>query len=255
MSTCNSIYRRFRASSFLYYSFCLQILLSLTIQAHNGAIAYAYPMDEISIDGNLTDWPEGMTVYNIQRAEIGDPINDRDDFKAFYRIGYNVELKALFVAVEVKDQSTVVDTTSQANWDSQDGMEIFMDLAHLHSGSLVTQNSYWGNKQLAFGTNASWDHVEMKMTTSNDGRIYEWRFNLDENIKFNQSIGFDLSISDKDHDGSFSWIAWGKNSQKLNNPSRCGDLIFVTKDTKYATINGKLDLSGIPAKTEELPSD
>jgi hypothetical protein len=40
----------------------LLILLSLTrlAQAHNGAVAIAVPVEGITIDGDFSDWPEGM---------------------------------------------------------------------------------------------------------------------------------------------------------------------------------------------------
>ncbi len=53
------------------------LLLCLTIprhiSAHNGAMAIAEPVRGITIDGDLSDWPEGMATYTVGRAEALDP--------------------------------------------------------------------------------------------------------------------------------------------------------------------------------------
>ena len=47
----------------------LGLLLALVLPhfayAHNGAVAIAMPVEGIVIDGELSDWPEGMRQYPI----------------------------------------------------------------------------------------------------------------------------------------------------------------------------------------------
>ena len=36
------------------------LLLAVPLSAHNGAVAIAVPVEGIVVDGDLSDWPEGM---------------------------------------------------------------------------------------------------------------------------------------------------------------------------------------------------
>ena len=48
-----------------------------------------------------------------------------------------------------------------------------------------------------------------------DSRIvYEWRIEVGAELDPDRVIGFDVSVADKDKDGSFSWAAWGSGTQK-----------------------------------------
>jgi len=103
----------------------LLFVLPHSAQAHNGAVAIAVPVEGITVDGDLSDWPEGMTRYEIELPEYGDKPVHEEDFQGSFRIGYSEEENALYVAVEVRDGSTVVDTT--ATWNTQDGCEVYID--------------------------------------------------------------------------------------------------------------------------------
>jgi len=37
-----------------------------SVSASNGTLAIAVPVEGITVDGHLLDWPEGMTAYPIQ---------------------------------------------------------------------------------------------------------------------------------------------------------------------------------------------
>ena len=80
-----------------------------SVQAHNGSVALATPVSELVVDGDLTDWPEGMTRYPVRLPEFGDRPRDQADLNAHFRIGYNLDESALYVAVEVRDESVFID--------------------------------------------------------------------------------------------------------------------------------------------------
>ncbi len=144
-----------------------------SLYAHNGAVAYAYPIRGISIDGNLSDWPTGLMAYDIQKVELGEPIDGEKDLEAHFRIGYNIEQNSIYIAVTIIDQSTVFDTTSQATWNTQDGIELYLSTAHLKSGSPVIQYSQHGNQRLVSGAGGTWDDIDMVMVKTSFGRVYE----------------------------------------------------------------------------------
>jgi len=236
-----------------FFAFCFLLFVkNNSLYAHNGAVAYAYPIKGISIDGKLSDWPTGLTAYAIQKVELGEPIDGEKDLEAHFRIGYNIEQSSIYIAVTIIDQSTVFDTTSQAAWNTQDGIELYFPTAHLKSGSPVIQYSQHGGQRLVSGPGGTWDDIEMMMVRTSFGRVYEWRINLDQAIHSGQSLGLDLVVIDKDQDESFSWTAWGKDLHKMVTSDRCGDLVLLDASTKLERVNGKLDLSGLTPKT--LPS-
>ena len=57
----------------------------------------------------------------------------------------------LYVAVEVSDDSIVLDGPGVARWDGQDGCEIFVNAAHAGSGSPVVQYARYGNQNQVVG--------------------------------------------------------------------------------------------------------
>ncbi|MDN5213315.1 serine hydrolase [Fulvivirgaceae bacterium BMA12] len=229
----------------LLINLCLLLLAGQSAFANNGAIAYAYPVKGISIDGRLSDWPQDLVLYPIQRIELGDPFSDQKDLEAYFRVGYNLAQKAIYLAVEVIDQSAVYDTTSQATWNSQDGIELYLDAAHVKSGSAVIQYSQHGDKRLVSGPGGSWDPIEMVMLKTDFGRVYEWRINLEQAIEPGKSLGMDVVVMDKDEDKTFSWVAWGKHVHKMNNPDRCGDLVLLDAGTALAELSGQVDFSNL----------
>ncbi len=61
-------------------SILLLMISSLPALAHNGAVALAYPIDGIIIDGDLSDWSDDMRRYPITIIGYGDQIKDKYDF-------------------------------------------------------------------------------------------------------------------------------------------------------------------------------
>ena len=65
----------------------------------------------------------------------------------------------------------------------------------------------------------------MKVGESKGKRIYEWQVPLGE-----AGAGFDVDVSDKDEDGSFTWAAWGSGTQKVYFVGHLGHLHLAAKD-------------------------
>ena len=56
-----------------------------------------------------------------------------------------------------------------------------------------------------------------------------------------RTISFDVAISDKDADDSFSWIAWGKSGGKTGDANRRGDVVFAPSLTDIGRIGGRVE--------------
>ena len=207
----------------------------------NGSVGVAYPATGIKIDGDLSDWPKNATTYPVARVEYGDKLAGKDDLDAQFRVAYNVAEHALYVAVEVSDNSIVLDGPGVARWDAQDGCEVFVSAAHASSASPVVQYVRYGNQSQFIGPpGATEQTVKVAVARTETPIIYEWRIDLGGELVDDRVIGFDISVADKDKDGSFSWLAWGPGTQKADTPDRCGEFLLVRPETKFGEVSGTI---------------
>ena len=207
--------------------------------AQNGAVGIAYPTHGITIDGDLGDWPEGLQKMSIERIEFGDKLRGPNDLKAHFRIAYNPGERALYVAVEVQDDSLVLDGPGEPVWNAQDGCELFVDAVHAVEGSPFIQFARYGNKNRTVGPVEFPEKMTKVAVNRTDSKvIYEWRIEFSTDLTPDRVIGFDISLADKDKDGSFSWAAWGSGTQKIDSPDRCGEILLVRPETRLGEVNG-----------------
>ncbi|MBT3344746.1 MAG: hypothetical protein HN712_28290 [Gemmatimonadetes bacterium] len=214
----------------------LALLLSTTllstagVDAHNGRLAMGLPLDDITVDGDLSDWPEDLPRYAITMAEFGKPPSGPQDFAADFRVGYSPTTHRIYVAVEVVDESTVLHRKGRSNWDNADGCDLYIGLEHESYGGPVAQLAMWGNDRHAMGA-ASLRSFEVATTERPKGRVYEWSVDADafqsKPLHDGFDLAFDIVVADVDEDGSFSWMAWGARSSKLASPMRLGDVMLV----------------------------
>jgi RNA polymerase sigma factor (sigma-70 family) len=102
--------------------------------------AIALPMSGITIDGRLDDWPQGLTRYLIRqhltsmpdsyRTELPD---DRPDFEADFRVGYDPKAGLIYLAVVVRDNEHVTQGRTRNGPGGQvyetDSGEVYIDSA------------------------------------------------------------------------------------------------------------------------------
>ena len=97
--------------------------------AHTGAIGFSKPLSGIVVDGDLSDWPEDFVHYPVNTAaNWAEAPKDAADHEAWFRIGHSLEENAVYVAIEVRDESIVIDSTD--TWNSQDGCEVYIEVSH-----------------------------------------------------------------------------------------------------------------------------
>ena len=209
--------------------------------ADNGEVALARPVSEITVDGDFADWPSSLPSYPIERAEFGDPLQDASDFTGSFRVGY--DQNALYLAVEVRDDSTVTDGTR--GWDSQDGCSVYLDLEHRAGDTRPIQYNFYGDGSPLYESASS------KVVTSScqrSGKLhrYEWRFDIElisrakVTLKPGHVFGLDINLCDKDEDDSFSWVSWGMGTQKALSSTRLGDILLVSVDDEFGKVRGRL---------------
>ncbi len=231
----------------------LIFFLTSKVLADNGAIAFAYPINHLSIDGDLSDWPSDCEKFPIDIiSERGISPESASDFSAFFMSGYNLKNNSIYIAVEVHDQDYIIDRSINPSWSEQDKHLLYLDPKHNQRGSCPISYSATEIKREIGGSEfgwdpqtagANWDNVELKIVRNGNTTIYEYRIEL-ESISSNQVIGLDHVIYDKDlldPKKKYSYVMWGNHAGKSGAPKRTGDLILLDKGTTLANVNGKIN--------------
>lgn len=234
-----------RTSSFLgrnLVAFSAVVIIGTSpTYGQNGSVGIAYPAKSITVDGDLGDWPEGLRSYPIARIETGDKLVGKDDVEAHFRLAFNPGERALYVAVDVRDDSVVLDAPGEVSWNTQDSCELFIDSVHAAGEPAITQYARYGDRNRVTGPpGASEKSMKVAVSRTDHRIVYEWRIEAAQQLEPGRVIGFDVSVADKDQDGSFSWAAWGRGTQKFTVPDRCGEFLLVTPDTKFGEVSGAI---------------
>jgi len=211
-------------------------LISTNASAHNGAVALAIPIENITIDGDLSDWPEGMTYYTIDNPEFQAAPKDSLDIQGFFRIGYNAKESALYIATETTDESIL---------HQREGGGIYIDLQHQEEDSPVGQY-YHMDTGIYYGQGAHKGALTVAQTYDDQKRYAEWRFDLNRvgqkpiTLKPGLIFGFDIILHDSDQDRQNSWMTWGKGKDKYKMTDRRGDVILIDKPNELGHLQGQM---------------
>src|SRR4051812_45082197 len=87
------------------------MIIAHSLFAHNGSVAYAYPLGKISIDGDFSDWPKDAVRYRIGENLSETKPKDDADFSGFFQLGYRVENHSLYIAFTITDDNFIEDTS------------------------------------------------------------------------------------------------------------------------------------------------
>ncbi|MFA6107719.1 MAG: ATP-binding protein [Candidatus Latescibacterota bacterium] len=193
-------------------------------------VALAYPVSGIVVDGDLSDWPDDLSRYPIATVEGYDPPDHPGDFVGTFRVGYDERENALYVAVEMTDDSPLPGRLGESDWTGQDGCELYLWGVRGHRDP---PTQYWirGPNQ---GHNSPGSKTELQgaVRQTSDGYRYEWRIDVGRtgnrvSLVPGVVLGFDLALIDLDQDRSFSWISWSRGTGKWGDANRLGRLILV----------------------------
>ena len=218
--------------------------------ANNGQIAYAYPIENIKIDGDLSDWSDNLTRFPIINYMSERKTENDTDYKAFFRVGYNEKNKSLYFAVEINDDSYVVAKDKNTPWEAQDRFILYLDKNHFRRGS---GNVYYdvaeNNREINFAKNnwdpmnakATWKNANYKLSRKGNKTICEWKVFLGNDVHANKSIGMDYFMVDRDKNEKDSvFLTWGSGTSKSVVTTNLGDLMLIEKGKPLAELQGKV---------------
>ncbi|MBI2502733.1 MAG: SpoIIE family protein phosphatase [Candidatus Latescibacteria bacterium] len=193
--------------------------LPLRVQAHNGARAIAVPVV----------------------PEYGISPRDASDFQGWFRVGYNARENALYVAVEVQDESTMVDAAA-GDFYARDGCDVYVDVRHQDRESPAVQYVMLGQELQWYGAGARAEDARIVVHRGDGRHRYEWRLDVgglsggSAHLVPGTVIGLDVVVNDADRGGQFSWMAWGKGINKVTITGNRGDAVLVAADGGTGTL-------------------
>jgi hypothetical protein len=244
---------------FLLVVSLLLSLAPLRAEAHNGAVAVAVPVSNITVDGDFSDWPDGLKRYaftNPSFVAFGDEIDQgnfrvsRSSIQGSFRVGYSAIENALYVAVEIPDDSVfVVPAERGRDGNEQDGCELYVDIAHEERASLAAQGYIWGNDRGIMCQPEDWitaSCFEVEVSRGDGIHRYEWRVDIglmnegQTQLQSGMALGFDLSVFDRDGDDLCTWTRWGRGAVKVQVTDHRGDLILAGEGAGTGHMQGKV---------------
>ena len=242
----------YQSKFFLTLTFCA-LMLNFS-QAHNGALSYAYPMNSIEVDADLSDWPKDLIKNPISYYQYGFQPESKDDIRGYFVIGYNEELQEIYVGVEMIDDIYVRNEENPQYW-AHDMQVLYIDPQHKTESTgvfalevneyfrkIVDQKVNWD----PFVLNASWEMVDVKAKRYDDKTVYEWKLKLEGYVREGRTIGFDYVVFDKDSEsGNTNTVGWGKDEGVKHECSKClGDILLLSPETELVEVNGAVKSPG-----------
>ena len=131
----------------ILFAVCLGLVLPAApspVRAHRGRVALAFPLEQITADGELSDWPADLPRYPILLPEYGDYPHGPADYEGYFRVGYNLSEQVLYLAVEVRDESAVIGPADLVDWTAEDGSDLYVHREHSDMKAPVVQYALLG---------------------------------------------------------------------------------------------------------------
>ncbi|MEO0571934.1 MAG: serine hydrolase [Bacteroidota bacterium] len=240
------------------FSFLVLLLFSsLGLHANNGALAYIYPISNITIDGNGADWPASIKTYPLSHIFYGNGLTGPEDGSALWRGGYDATSGHLYFLVTMADND-YVKTPDNNHYSSHDFQVLYIDPMHTKKGSgviayeldedhrkIVEQEGLFFYSQVK---NASFDQVEIAIEKRGKTVTYEWKIKVSGSLNPGRVIGFDYAVFDKDTDEDHVMLTWGNTGgNKFTNSNLIGDVMLLGPSDQPATVKGALQWKGEPA--------
>ncbi len=224
------------------------------LNANNGALAYLYPISNITVDGDAMDWPISIEAHPLTHVFYGDGLTGPEDGAALWRGGYDAKSGHLYFLVTMLDND-YVKTPDNSHYSSHDFHVLYIDPKHTREGSgviayeldedhrkIVEQEGLGFYPQVK---NASFDQMEVAIKRKGYTVTYEYKIKVSGNLKPGRVLGFDYAVFDKDTDEDHVMITWGNTGgNKFTNSNLIGDLILLGNEDQPTIVKGQLQWKG-----------
>jgi len=267
------------------YSSRIAIILILTVfcavtasAQYEIPTAIASPLHNITIDGNLDDWPNDMVRYPIINhgqaygpTDIDDAdLTNSEDLTPVFMTGYSPKDNLLYLAVIVRDDIERIGY----GFSRTDGCEVYVEgtkegkitprsrevledaskMAALQYVMCPNGGSYDMPRPGVEPANPRLNRFDITKTKTTcaysrqgDVSVYEWAIeafdelpDIPTKLVPGKMVGLDIVISDKDADiDSPAWVCWGPyKSLKALNADSLGGILIVDSTESLGTVSG-----------------
>ncbi|MCG8458638.1 MAG: serine hydrolase [Holophagales bacterium] len=245
-----SISPAFRAALLISIALALPGLTVPEARANNGEIAFAFPISEMKVDGELGEWNGEHRRYPIARHG-GDEEPASADLDAEFRVAFDASAGMLYLAVEVRDDlHRPHGGEGEPVWNEQDSHLLYVDRQHLPSGSggvlyqagdglreIVAPMEAWDPGSAG----ASWDGVEVAIRRHGGRTVYEWGLRLGDAVRPYRSLGLDHLLADQDTpEEEAQLVLWGPGFGKSTQTFRLGDVVLLPLDAALGRLEGQV---------------
>ncbi|MEO0333907.1 MAG: hypothetical protein AAF223_19910, partial [Bacteroidota bacterium] len=234
----------------LCYLMALLLLSQLLFAQTNEVIpyeahAFAQPISGITIDGDMSDWPEEFMAYPIKSKMWGDDLASPEDLTAKFHVGYSKEDNTILLAIIIDDDYAKED--ENPSWNNQDTYTFYVNEQYKINGSGVARYSLANNFKDATDPTDNWDpllkeyidweRLDYQIKTKDKRTIIELKYELKDPIYVGRTIGVGHMIIDEDSDGGtgLGWIGRGGKSS-YSQPGRVGVVTFAGNGLRSGTL-------------------
>ncbi|OAB77992.1 serine hydrolase domain-containing protein [Cochleicola gelatinilyticus] len=217
------------------------LALTQTTYAHNGKIAFAIHVNNITIDGNLNDWPTNISTFSVKEV-VANPLDGKNDFNAQINLGYNIKAQSLYFNIEIMDDV----------YSKKDFIDIYINAAHIpNAPSMIVFSIENDALKMVKHTSAkdpihqflTLDDFEYKIIKKEGKYFFEGRLFLGKYIQENTSIGVDFMFGDVDtNQDQTTYINWdlgyGNGFNKEYNSGQLGDVVLTAPKTTFGQLEG-----------------
>jgi|GEM_PF-1237096 len=216
------------------------LLCALPAAAHNGRVVLAYPVENITLDGDLSDWPANLTSYPIDTPQAGPPPRDVDDFEGSFRVGYNLAENAFYLAIKIRDESIVLDGEDWVDLVYPSARDACTPIINLDQDTFDSAVNFYPTWPVVVGDerHAMTAGTEVAFARDDQAHYYEWRVSAGQIedpmvLSPGHVIGLMVGLWDRDADGSSSFMSWGGGY--LSAPAGQSDVVLVDGATAQLT--------------------
>ena len=216
------------------------------LEAHNGSVAVAVPLQGITVDGDLSDWPAGMRRYPIAYDVDGHLPAGPDDFSAYFSVGYDSTRNFLYIGVEVTDNSVISQRPEFPKDALEETLHLHIDPLHAEDYPPSALHAMRGNVQSTWG-NAKIAHADVAVFWEANAYRYEWAIDMAAasggtlELRPGRALRLNPISWDYDADGSNTKMSWGKGyTPGLN--ELWGDVLLV--GARIGSLEGRVRWEG-----------
>lgn len=233
-------------NTFLMAVLCFTMCISSNLKAQQYETAIALPAQNITIDGQLSDWPAKFKKYPISNIGFGE-FEGSDDCNANFKIAFNQERQSVYIGVEVLDSDIIMNEDIYQG----DYLYLYLDPVHSPSGGSMTLVEVGGTLKniidpqpssfSPYAPTLTWDDINVAYSRNGNTISYEWEINIGSYLHPDMIMGLDIIVADIDNKGEEeAWKTWKNGTGKSQGSQRLGEVILIDDLAKLRRLEGNI---------------